>query len=117
MHEIGKNLKELREKKGLSIRALAEEIGISHNTLASYERYDIVPTVLNAAKICEYFKVPIEYLIYGKKVITDFEDSMLLRLFKTIDGYNKEDKELAKRFLKKLVKNVEEREELEGETE
>ena len=63
MHEIGKNLKELRNKKGLSIRALAELIGISRNTLSSYERYDIVPTVLNAVKICEFFGVPVEYLV------------------------------------------------------
>lgn len=115
MNEIGKNLRELREKKGLSVRALAELIGISHNTLASYERYDIIPTVLNAIKICEFFNVPVEYLVTGKLSITDFNDGQLLKLFKTVDSYKQEDKELAKKFLRKLVKNVEQRADLEEE--
>ena len=117
MHEIGKNLKELRNEKGLSVRGLAEILGISHNTLASYERYDVVPTITNAVKICEYFKVPVEYLIYGKKVNSDFNDADLLRLFNKIDGYSNKDKELAKKYLNKLIKNVEEREGLEKEVE
>jgi transcriptional regulator with XRE-family HTH domain len=115
MHEIGKNLKELRVKKGISIRELGQLIGISHNTLASYERYDIVPTILNAVKICEFFKVPVEFLVNGKLAITDFNDGQLLKLFKMVDSYKEEDKELAKQFLKKLVKNVEQRGELEDE--
>ena len=48
MNEIAKNLRELRDKSGLSLRALAEAIGLSHNTLATYERNDVVPTVNNA---------------------------------------------------------------------
>jgi transcriptional regulator with XRE-family HTH domain len=115
MHEIGKNLKELRVNKGISIRELGQLIGISHNTLASYERYDIVPTILNAVKICEFFKVPVEFLVNGKLAITDFNDGQLLKLFKMVDSYKEEDKELAKQFLKKLVKNVEQRGELEEE--
>ena len=63
MNQIAKNLRELRDKSGLSLRALGEAIGLSHNTLATYERNDVVPTVNNAVKICEYFKVPVEYLI------------------------------------------------------
>ena len=39
--------------------------------LATYERNDVVPTVTNAIKLSEYFKVPMEYLVYGKKVIKD----------------------------------------------
>ena len=115
MHELGKNLKELRNKKGLSIRGLAELINISPNTLASYERYDVVPTVTNADKICEFFNVPMEYLLHGETVISDFEDSKLLQLFKKVDSYKEADKELAKKFLSKLGKNVDEREKLEGE--
>ena len=64
-----KKLRELRDKSGLSLRALAEAIGLSHNTLATYERNDVVPTVNNAVKICEYFKVPVEYLIIWQENI------------------------------------------------
>src|SRR4030042_6199399 len=113
MNEIAKNLRELRDKSGLSLRALAEAIGLSHNTLATYERNDVIPTVNNAVKICEYFQIPVEYLLYGKKAKTDFKDSELLRLFKEIDEYSKEEREIAKKFLRKLIKNVRERKEME----
>ncbi len=113
MNNIAKNLKELRSNSGLSLRALAEAVGLSHNTLATYERNDVIPTVNNAVKICEYYQIPVEYLLYGKKITTDFNDSELLRLFREIDEYNKEEREIAKKFLRKLVKNIEERKELE----
>ena len=102
------------EKLFLSLRALAEKIGVSHNTLATYERNNVVPTVNNAVKICEYFKVPVEYLLYGRKILTDFNDQELLKLFKEIDDYEESDRKAAKNILKKLVKNVRERKELEG---
>ena len=83
---------------------------------ASWEKCEaqgVIPTVNNAVKICEYFQVPVEYLLYGKKITTDFNDSELLKLFREIDEYSKDEKEIAKKFLKKLVKNVKERKELE----
>ncbi len=113
MKEISKNIKELRNKSGLSLRALAEHVGISHNTLATYERNDVVPTVTNAIKICEYFKVPVEYLFYGKKATTDFNDGELLKLFKEIDDYEESDRKVAKNILKKLTINIKERKKLE----
>ncbi len=113
MNNIAKNLKELRNNAGLSLRALAEAVGLSHNTLATYERNDVIPTVNNAIKICEYFQIPVEYLLYGKKAKSDFKDSELLRLFREIDEYSKEEREIAKKFLRKLMKNVRERKELE----
>jgi transcriptional regulator with XRE-family HTH domain len=113
MNEIGKNLKELRSKSGISLRELAEEVDISHNTLATYERNDVVPTIYNAVRICEFYKVPVEYLIYGKKITTDFNDSELLRLFREIDGYEKTDRDVAKKILRKLVKNVKDRKDIE----
>ena len=115
MNKIAKNLRDLRDKSGLSLRALAEEIGVSHNTLATYERQDVVPTITNAVKICEYFKVPVEYLLYGRKILTDFNDEELLKLFKEIDEYEDADRKVAKNILKKLVKNITERKKIENE--
>jgi transcriptional regulator with XRE-family HTH domain len=115
MNDIAKNLRDLRSKSGLSLRELAEAIGISHNTLATYERNGVVPTVNYAVKICEFFKVPVEYLLYGKKILTDFNDAELLKLFKEIDSYEDSDKKVAKIILKKLVKNIQERKKIEKE--
>lgn len=113
MSELGKNLKELRSKAGLSLRELADQVSISQNTLATYERNDVVPTIYNAVRICEFFDVPVEYLVYGKKITTDFNDAELLRLFREIDEYEKFDKGVIKKIMKKFIKNVNERKELE----
>ena len=112
MDRIGKHLRELRKKEELSIRALAEKVGISYNTIASYERDKIVPTINNVMKICDYFKVPAEYLIHGKKILTDFNDTELLTLFREVDEYENKDREVVKELLRKITGNIKERREI-----
>ena len=114
MNKIGDNFKVLRKESGLSIRLLSEKIGISHNTLAAYERNVVIPTVPNAMKICEFFKVPVEYLVYGKIAVKeDFKDNELLSLAKEIDELNDEEASLlAKKYLRKLIDNFRERKSL-----
>ena len=108
MYHVCEHLKRLREAKGLSIRALSREVGITHITLAAYERQKIVPSLENGFKLAEFFDVPIEYLVKGEKVNTDFNDAKLLELFRTIDEMRKEDRDIAKKYLKKFVKNRQE---------
>ena len=117
MEVIGKRLRELRNGKGLSIRQLAIEIGISHNTLAAYERHDMMPSLENGYIMAEYFEMPMEYFLKGKKVFTDFNDSILLALFRDVDEMNSEYRTLAKKFMEKLVLNYREKRELEREAE
>ena len=69
MNKIGDNIRVLRKEANISMRELALKVGISHNTIAAYERNVVVPTVPNAMKICEFFKVPVEFLVYGTTVI------------------------------------------------
>ena len=115
MHMIGKYLRQLRETEGLTIRELAKKVGISHNTMAAYERESIMPSLQNAYKIAEYFGVPIEYLLKGKKIFSKFNDAGLLALFKEIDTLDREDRTIAKKFLRKLVKNRKDRDSLLGQ--
>lgn len=119
MNKIGDNFKILRNESGLSIRQLSEKIGISHNTLTAYERNVVVPTVPNAMKICEFFKVPVEYLVYGKIIIKqEFQDNELLALAKKIDELkNDETSLLAKKYLRKLIDNFIEKKKLVDEVE
>ena len=60
-------------------------------------------------------KFLLNILLYGKKILTDFNDVDLLKLFKEIDEYEDSDRKVAKNILKKLVKNVKERKEIEKE--
>ncbi|MBN2545202.1 MAG: helix-turn-helix transcriptional regulator [Spirochaetes bacterium] len=114
MNKIGDNIRVLRKEKGLSIRELSEKVGISHNTMAAYERNVVIPTVPNAMKICEFFKVPVEYLVYGLIVIKqEFQDNELLALTKELDELKDDESlQLAKKYLKKLIENFDEKKKL-----
>ena len=119
MNKIGNNFKILRNESGFSIRQLSEKIGISHNTLAAYERNVVVPTVPNAMKICKFFKVPVEYLVYGEITVKqEFQDNELLALAKEIDELKDDGTSLlAKKYLRKLIDNFNEKKKLIDEVE
>jgi len=101
--KIGQNLIKLRKKKGLSLRELEKEIGISYNTLGSYERNTCQPTIENCYKICKYFEVPMEYLIFGDAVSRDFKDYELIQLLHEIDEMKPEDREVIKKLIKRYI--------------
>jgi len=105
MYHVCEKLRQLRESKGLSIRALAREVGITHYTLGAYERQKIVPSLENGFKLAEFFDVPIEYLVKGEKVNTDFNDGALLELFRTVDEMSREERAVVKKYLKKVIAN------------
>ena len=105
MYHVCENLKRLREARGLSIRALSREVDITHFTLGAYEREKIVPSLENGFKLAEFFDVPIEYLVKGEKVNTDFNDAKLLELFRTVDEMSREERTVVKNYLRKFIKN------------
>jgi len=104
-YHVCENLRRLRTERGLSIRALSRGVGISHFTLAAYERQKIVPSLENGFKLAEFFDVPIEYLVKGELVNTDFHDGKLLELFRTIDSMEGSDRAVVKRYLEKFIRN------------
>ena len=115
--KIGDYLRKLRMKKGLSLRELQKEIGISYNTLGSYERNTAQPTLENIYKICRYFEVPIEYLFIGDESLKEFRDSELLSLFNKIDKLDKDDRDFIKSYLKKYLDAKERLDEVKKEME
>ncbi len=54
---FGKNLKFLRRMKGMSQTALAAEIGLSRNNIASYESGIVEPNSKNFLSTCIYFGI------------------------------------------------------------
>ncbi len=49
--------------------------------------------------------VPIEYLVKGEKVNTDFNDGVLLELFRTVDEMSREERTVVKKYLRKFITN------------
>lgn len=58
-----KNLKDLRAKKGISQKKLADEIHVSQQSINKYENHDIEPDIETLVKIADYFGTSVDYLI------------------------------------------------------
>lgn len=63
MAALGKRLKELRESRHLRQKELAEVLGISRNTLASWEAGHRNPGMSAAQRLADYFGVSLDYLL------------------------------------------------------
>ncbi|MAC42213.1 MAG: transcriptional regulator [Pelagibacterales bacterium] len=58
------NLKEVRQKKGLTQEELGANVGVSRQTIISIERYRYKPTLELAMKLAEKLNIKIEKLFY-----------------------------------------------------
>lgn len=61
MSNLSKNLKYLRNSKGLSLRQLSENVNINRQSLHDYEK-DIAPGIDNLSKIAKFYNVTIDLL-------------------------------------------------------
>lgn len=62
---LGKRLKKLRIKKGMSQKELGEELGVSKVSVCGYENCKRIPTIQTLCLIADSFNVSIDYL-FGK---------------------------------------------------
>lgn len=56
-------LKELRKKKHITQRKLANDLHISQTSVSKYERKESFPDLEMAVKIADYFEVSLDYFI------------------------------------------------------
>lgn len=56
-------LKQARESKGLTIKEVAEDVGVSADLIGKYERGERNPKIETSIKLADYYSVPIEYLV------------------------------------------------------
>ena len=112
MIPIGKILKSLRSQKGISLRRMGKEVGLSFNTLNAYERNAIHPTLESCYKMSRFFDVPMEYFIFGDKLTQEYRDAELKALFKEVDELKSTDRKVIKSYMKKFLKTKRQMEEL-----
>lgn len=62
MNVFGNKIKRLREEKNMSIRMLAQEIGVSSSQISKYENAIHEPTLRVLNKYKEVFNVSLDYL-------------------------------------------------------
>ena len=75
MGTFGKRLKQLREEKNLTQKALAEHLAINRDALAKWETDRSLPDLETISTIVEFFDIPTDYLL-GKD-IDSFETKVL----------------------------------------
>lgn len=121
-------LKELRKRKHLSQRALAEELHVSKSAISMYENGSREPDYETTEKIADYFNVDVDYLLGRSNVTmryidvladghpTEYYDNEVVQavtdrlrtnpeygvLFKASANLKPEDVELVTKFIEKM---------------
>ncbi|MDC3413851.1 helix-turn-helix domain-containing protein [Terrihalobacillus insolitus] len=62
MKEVGKRIKELRTKRGITLKDLGEAIDFNYSNLSKIERGERKPTIELLEKLSNFFNVEISYL-------------------------------------------------------
>ena len=71
MRDIGKNLKQLREQKGLTQDQLAEQLFVTRQTISNYENGRSRPDIDTLLKIAELLNSDVNSILYGPPVPED----------------------------------------------
>lgn len=61
----GVTLADLREQRNLTQRELAKKINVASSAIAMYETGERTPSLNKAKEIAQFFKVPVEAIIFG----------------------------------------------------
>ena len=88
-----KNLKLLRTKKGVSQQYLANQIGVSQQSINKYENHNVEPDIATLMAMAAFFHTSVDYLIG----YTDFDH--VIESLQAAD-LNEEETELVEGFRK-----------------
>ena len=58
-----KNLKKLREEKGVRQKQLADVVSVSQQSINKYENHNIEPDIDTLIKMADYFETSVDYII------------------------------------------------------
>ena len=73
---LGENIKAYREKAGLSLRALAEEVGVTYSTISRYENGKATPRYDTLKQIARALGVDSVYYLYGDEDKDEYDRMM-----------------------------------------
>ena len=71
MRSILKRLRFLRERAGISQKTLAEQIGVSQQSINKYENHNIEPDIETLIALADTFGTTVDYLIGRSEVPTE----------------------------------------------
>ena len=71
------NLREIREKRGLNQKALADQLSVSIQTVSKFERGIITPSLERAVEIAQALEVTLDELIEFKKIQSEISQKYI----------------------------------------
>ena len=80
---VGERIRLLRKERNMTLRELADELGIAFTTLGNYERGDREPELEFIFKVAKYFSVSVDY-ITGYKDARNYDEFLLMNDFNNI---------------------------------
>ena len=91
------NLKQLREKCGLSQQRLAAAIGVSQQSVNKYENHNIEPDIQTLCAMADYLHTSIDYLVgrtmeaeQGTACELSAEELWLIQAYRSLSAKEKE---------------------------
>lgn len=106
---FSKNLKYLREKRGISKNKLGELVGVNQTTIGRWESKEITPSIDNVEEVAKVLKVDLPDILIKDLSVNDLDDSYdeLDVLFnKNKNILNDDDKETIKFIVEKRKKEI-----------
>ena len=91
---VGKNIRDLREKKGITQTELAEALGVTVKAVSAWECETNLPRMGIVEKLSSYFNVSKSFIVE--------EELELFALNRDIKSLTPEDRERVKEFIKAL---------------
>lgn len=92
-------LKKLRAEYGLSQKALAQAIGITQQSVNSFENHDASPSYLTLLKLADFFDTSIDYLVgrsdirhrleYSSELELTKQEESIIRQYRTLSETDK----------------------------
>ena len=101
-----KRMKELRQKKGISMEDLANALGVSKSRINMWENYGSVPRSDVLVKIAEYYNVPTDYLLGNNNPAEAPTDAKLNALQRNLGKLNEDELKKAEDVLKAVFADV-----------
>ncbi len=81
-----KNLRMLREEKGISQQKLADTIGVSQPSINKYENHNIEPDIYTLSLMADYFDTSIDFIVGHTSIRRKIEETEECALNETEQG-------------------------------
>ena len=101
-----KRMKELRQKKGISMEELATALNVSKSRVNMWENNGSVPRSDVLVKIAEYYNVPTDYLLGNNNSLEAPTDAKLNALQRNLGKLNEEELKKAENVLKAVFADI-----------